>query len=168
MAAVEGRTPGGGITLRDVVGSIKAHASGGSIHAERLNGPAELETSGGRIEILDATGDLDVHTSGGSFDLKGIEGSVKAVTSGGNVLAELRSNRGIWLGTDGGEVTLLLPDNVHAWLDAQTSGGRAQSELPLSSTELAEPSHLRGAINGGGERIELRSSGGSIHVGYLG
>ena len=92
---------------------------------------------------------------------------MQAVTSGGSIDAEVRQNRGIILKTSGGTITLLLPENVRASIDAETSGGRAQSELALSSTELAERSHLRGAINGGGEQVVLRSSGGSIHVAAL-
>jgi hypothetical protein len=58
----------------------------------------------------------------------------------------------------------LATKNASASIDAKTSGGRVESELPLSSTELAEHAHLRGAINGGGEPVVLRTSGGSIHV----
>jgi DUF4097 and DUF4098 domain-containing protein YvlB len=163
-AAVEGKTSGGGITLRDVVGSVKVNTSGGSIRAERLNGPTELQTSGGSIDVMDSRGDLDARTSGGSIDLKSIEGRVTAATSGGSIDAEVHQNRGVVLKTSGGTIRLLLPENVRASIDAETSGGRVNSELPVSNTELAEHSHLRGAINGGGEQILLRSSGGSIHV----
>ena len=163
-ASVAGRTSGGAITLQDLIGSISVHTSGGSISAERLNGPAELQTSSGSIDIVDSTGDLDARTSGGSIDLKSIAGRVTAVTSGGSIVAEVHTNRGVFLKSSGGTITLLLPENVRASIDAQTSGGGAHSQLPLSSTELAERSHLRGAINGGGEPIFLRTAGGSIHV----
>jgi hypothetical protein len=166
-ASVDGKTSGGGITIRDVVGSVNVHTSGGGIRAERVNGATELRTSGGSIDIVDASGDLDARTSGGSIELKSIEGRVKADTSGGSIHAEVRTNHGVSLTSSGGSVTLLLPENVHASLDAKTSGGRAQSELPLSSTELDDHSHLRGAINGGGEQVFLRTSGGSILVGPL-
>jgi len=163
-ASVAGRTSGGGITLQDVTGSISVQTSGGSISAERLNGPTELRTSGGSIEIVGSSGDLDVRTSGGSIDLNSVDGKVKAVTSGGSVHAAVRVNRGVFVTTSGGTITLLLPGNAPASIDAQTSGGRAQSQLPLSSTELAKHSHLRGTLNGGGEQIFLRTSGGSINV----
>src|SRR5271166_4190340 len=145
-ASVKGKTAGGSITIRDVTGQIDAHTSGGNIDAERINGPTQLGTSGGSIDINDARGDLDVHTSGGS------------------VRAEVRINRGVDLSTSGGSITLLLSEDAGASIDAKTSGGRVESELPLSNTELAERSHLRGAINGGGEPVVLRTSGGSIDV----
>jgi DUF4097 and DUF4098 domain-containing protein YvlB len=164
---VRGSTSGGGIVVQDVTGSVKMHTSGGSIDAERLNGTTELGTSGGSISVADARGDLDAHTSGGGIRLKNIDGSVKADTSGGSVHAEMRSNRGISLSTSGGTISLLLPENVGASIDASTSGGRVSSELPFSGTESADHTHLRGAINGGGEQVLLHTAGGSIRLGPL-
>ena len=163
-ASVKGKTAGGSIAIRDVTGPIEVHTSGGNIDAERINGPTLLGTSGGSIDIDDSRGDLDVHTSGGSINLKITDGRVKADTSGGSVHAEVRVNRGVDLSTSGGSITLLLPENASASIDAKTGGGRVESELRLSSTELAEHAHLRGAINGGGEPVVLRTSGGSIDV----
>jgi hypothetical protein len=166
-APVRGTTAGGSIVVRDVTGSVRMHTSGGTIEAEHLNGATELGTSGGSISVADASGDLDAHTSGGGIELKNIDARVRADTSGGSVTAEVRSNRGISLSTSGGTISLLLPANVGASVNAWTSGGRVSSALPLSSTETADHSHLRGAINGGGEQVVLHTSGGSIHLGPL-
>jgi DUF4097 and DUF4098 domain-containing protein YvlB len=166
-APVRGATSGGSIVVRDVTGSVDMHTSGGSIDAEHLNGTTELGTSGGSISVTDASGDLDVHTSGGGIRLRNIDASVTAATSGGSVHAEMRSNRGISLSTSGGTIGLLLPENVGASIDASTSGGRVSSTLPLSSTEAADRSHLRGVINGGGKQVVLHTSGGSIDLGPL-
>jgi hypothetical protein len=166
-APVHGTTAGGSIVVRDVTGPVKMHTSGGGIDAERLDGNTELGTSGGSISVADAKGDLDVDTSGGGIRLKNIDGSVRAHTSGGSVHAEIRTNRGISLSTSGGTISLLLPENVGASIDASTSGGRVSSTLPFSSTETAEPAHLRGVINGGGQQVVLHTSGGSIHLGPL-
>jgi DUF4097 and DUF4098 domain-containing protein YvlB len=165
--SVRGTTSGGSIVVQDVTGPVKMHTSGGSIDAERLNGATELGTSGGSISVADARGDLDANTSGGGIRLKNIDGSVRAATSGGSVHAEMRSNRGISLSTSGGTISLLLPEKVGASIDAWTSGGRVSSELPFSGTETADRTHLRGAINGGGEQVVLHTSGGSIRLGPL-
>jgi DUF4097 and DUF4098 domain-containing protein YvlB len=165
---VRGTTAGGSIVVQDVTGSVKMHTSGGSIDAEHINGAIELGTSGGSISVTDTRGgDLDAHTSGGGIRLKNIDASVRADTSGGSVNAEIRSNHGISLSTSGGTINLLLPEDVGASVDASTSGGRVSSALPFSSTETAEPSHLRGAIHGGGQQVVLHTPGGSIHLGPL-
>ena len=166
-ASLHGTTSGGSVTIQDVSGSISARTSGGHIDASQLNGPTVLHTSGGSIEVADATGDLDLHTSGGSIHLERIDGKVQASTSGGTVEAKVLTNRGLSLVTAGGSIALQLPASVHGSIDAHTSGGHARSEIPLSKTEIASGNELRGALNGGGEPIFLRTSGGSIHVGPL-
>jgi DUF4097 and DUF4098 domain-containing protein YvlB len=166
-ASLHGRTSGGSIEIDDVTGSVSTHTSGGSIEASQLDGPTELRTSGGSIKVAHCTGDLDVRTSGGGIHLEDIDGRVTAKTSGGGIKAQVRSNRGISLKTSGGGITLLLPANVHASIDARTSGGRAKSAIPLSNTEIADRNRLQGEINGGGEPVLLRTSGGAIRIAAL-
>lgn len=161
-ASVRGRTSGGSIEIDDVVGSVDTHTSGGSIEASQLDGPTELHTSGGSIKVTHCTCELEVNTSGGGIHLEDIDGKVTAKTSGGGITAQVRSNRGISLKTSGGGITLLLPANVRASIDAL--GGRAKSSIPLTSTEIAADNRLQGEINGGGEPIFLRTSGGGIRI----
>jgi DUF4097 and DUF4098 domain-containing protein YvlB len=163
-APLHGRTFGGSITLNDVFGSIDTHTFGGSIDATELNGSTELRTFGGSIDVAHSTGDLDVHTAGGGIRLDDIDGRVTARTSGGSVIAKMRANRGMSLRTSGGGITLLLPADVRASIDAHTSGGSATSTIPLSSTRIAAHGRLRGDINGGGESIFLRTFGGGIQI----
>ncbi|HEX4049338.1 MAG TPA: DUF4097 family beta strand repeat-containing protein [Steroidobacteraceae bacterium] len=166
-ASTQGRTSGGSVTVDDVHGEVRMRTSGGRIEASELAGPADLRTSGGSIDVSGCTGDLTARTSGGSIRLERIDGSVQAYTSGGSVTAEVRSNRGVSLATSGGSIALLLPANAVGSLDAHTDGGRVESTIPLSSVVIASRNELRGAINGGGQQILLRTSGGSIRVGAL-
>lgn len=163
-ASVRGETSGGDIRLQDVAGTANVHTSGGDIDAERLDGAARLTSSGGDIHVADSTGDLDLRTSGGGIRIQNDDGSVHAHTSGGSIRAQLRANRGISLSTSGGSITLLLPQNVHASIDAETSGGGVTSDFSLSTTRIASGEHLLGTIGGGGAPISLQTSGGSIHL----
>src|SRR5882724_856846 len=147
--------------------SVELRTSGGSLDVRNVNAPVQGRTSGGGITVADVQGDLDAHTSGGGIHLKNIDASVRASTSGGGVHAEMRSNRGISLSTSGGPISLLLPANVGASLDARTSGGSVSSALPFTTTGTVDHSHLHGSINGGGEQVVLRTSGGGISVGPL-
>jgi hypothetical protein len=166
-AELRGSTSGGPIDLRDIAGPVDMHTSGGGVHAQNLKGSARLRSSGGPIDIGDVTGDLDVSTSGGGIDLTNIDGKINADTSGGGVDVEARSNHGISLSSSGGHIRLMLPSDIHGTLDAETSGGRVRTQIPLSTTELSESNHLRGQINGGGDRISLHTSGGGIEIGAL-
>lgn len=163
-ASVHARTSGGGARVRNVVGAVDVHTSGGSIDAERLDGPAELRSSGGGIAVRDSTGGLELRTSGGGIRLQNDDGRIHASTSGGSIRADLQSNRGISLATSGGDITLLLPRDTHASLDAESGGGSITSGFRLSTTESVSGNHLLGAIGGGGARIFLHTSGGNIDL----
>lgn len=164
-ASVHGNTSGGGIRLQNVTGEVKMHTSGGGVEAERVNGATELTSSGGPIDVTDSTGNLNLDTSGGGIRLQNDDGTVSAHTSGGGIRAELRSNQGINLSTGGGGITLLLPQNTHASVDAETSGGRVTCDFPVTTTQFGDGEHLQGTIGGGGAPISLHTSGGGIHLG---
>jgi len=163
-APVRGMTEGGGIIVRNVAGAINMHTSGGSIKAHGLEGPTKLTTSGGGIDVSDSLGDLDLRTSGGDIRIKNQDGMVYARTSGGSIRAELSGNRGVTLTTSGGGITLLLPQNTRASIEAQSSGGGVTSDFSLSTVQLSTGNHLLGTIGGGGPPIHLHTSGGGIHL----
>jgi len=158
------QTSGEGITLADTAGAAALHTSGGDISVKRLNGTLEARTSGGGIVAETVKGDVDAKTSGGDVRLVSVDGKVSARTSGGSVECSLvGANRGIEARTSGGSIELTLPTGTTGALDASTSGGDVSSDLPVTATAKS-PQHLSGPINGGGERIDLSTSGGSISV----
>jgi DUF4097 and DUF4098 domain-containing protein YvlB len=158
------RTGGGSIDLKDTVGSVKLNTSGGDITARNLDGTVGLRTSGGTISADKVRGDLDAHTSGGDVRLLNIDGRISGHTSGGSVRVSLAgANRGISATTSGGDVELLLPKDTTGNISASTGGGNIRTDLPVTTRVLKE-THLEGTINGGGQPIEARTSGGSIRL----
>jgi DUF4097 and DUF4098 domain-containing protein YvlB len=158
------RTGGGSIDLKDTVGSVKLNTSGGDITAMNLNGTVWLRTSGGRIIAENVQGDVDANTSGGDVRLLNIDGSIKGHTSGGNVRVSLKgANRGITATTSGGDVELILPRSTSANVSASTSGGDVTTDIPITTT-LTKTTRLEGTLNGGGQPIEARTSGGDVRL----
>ena len=158
------KTSGGNIDLRDVAGTAKLNTSGGDVTARNLNGGVSIRTSGGQITAEDVQGDVDANTSGGDVRLLNIDGGIKGHTSGGSVRVSLKgANRGIRATTSGGDVELILPRSTTGNLTASTSGGSVSTDLPVTTTSAKE-SRLDGTLNGGGEPIEARTSGGSIRL----
>ncbi len=158
------QTSGGSIELRDTAGVVALRTSGGDISARNLAGNAELRTSGGSIRVETIRGDVDANTSGGDVRLQNVDGKIAARTSGGSVHCSLvGANRGISATTSGGEIELSLPRATVANVEATTSGGEVTSELPVTSTRWGD-SHLEGSLNGGGQPIYARTSGGSISL----
>jgi DUF4097 and DUF4098 domain-containing protein YvlB len=158
------RTGGGSIELRDTAGSVKLNTSGGDITAKNLDGTVWLRTSGGGINVEKVRGDVDANTSGGDVRLLNIDGGIKGHTSGGNVRVSLAgANRGISATTSGGNVEVTLPRGTSGNVTASTSGGSVKTDIPVTTTVIKE-GRLDGTLNGGGQPIELRTSGGDIRL----
>jgi DUF4097 and DUF4098 domain-containing protein YvlB len=161
---VSARTSGGSIELRETVGSVKLNTSGGDVTARNLKGSVSVRTSGGQITVDNVQGDVEAKTSGGDVRLLNIDGSIKGHTSGGNVRVSLEgANRGISATTSGGNVELLLPRSTTGNVSASTSGGHVTTDFPVTTTVVKE-TRLEGTINGGGQPIEARTSGGDIRL----
>ena len=158
------KTGGGSIELRDTAGTVKLNTSGGDITAKNLNGTVWLRTSGGGINVDKVRGDVDANTSGGDIQLFNIDGGIKGHTSGGNVRVTLAgANRGISATTSGGNVEVTLPRGTSGNVTASTSGGSVKTDIPVTTTVIKE-GRLDGTLNGGGQPIELRTSGGDIRL----
>ncbi len=156
------RTSGGNLLARNVKGDFEGHTSGGEVRVESMEGSVNLHTSGGNVVVSKVKGDVDANTSGGDVRVVSVDGRIHAGTSGGSVRCELTgSNRGISATTSGGSVWLTLPKDTRGTLDAQSSGGHIDSDFSISTTHWSEH-RLNGEINGGGEEIYVRSSGGNI------
>jgi DUF4097 and DUF4098 domain-containing protein YvlB len=164
--ALDGGTSGGSIRVADCEGAIKVNTSGGGIDVTGGSGTLDGSTSGGSVNVKDFRGPAHVETSGGGINLENVTGRVDGSTSGGSILARLSSPAAeeVRFETSGGGVTVHVPETWAFNLDAATSGGGVSSDLPVTVVGKTERSSLKGAVNGGGKPMYLRTSGGSIHV----
>lgn len=163
---VDGRTSGGDVTVDGATGRVDVRTSGGGVRIGAVTSSVQARSSGGSIEVRRVTGDLYAHTSGGGIVVEDAMGAVDAETSGGSIRARLSQQpRGdSRMSTSGGGITLSVAPNVALDLDAHTSGGDVDSDIPVTILGKQSDSSLQGKINGGGPRLVLRSSGGGIHV----
>jgi hypothetical protein len=163
--SVKGGTSGGNIEIVTVEGPANLHTSGGNLRAEGINGKLDMETSGGEVEVATVTGDVDVSTSGGNIRLREVDGKVRAETSGGDINVKLKNaNKGIYVETSGGNIELAMAKNSNANIDASTSGGDVTCDLPITVSGKISESHIKGVINGGGQTVHARTSGGDIRI----
>ena len=178
---VEMQTSGGDVRAEQIEGNTRLGTSGGDIDVTRLTGELEAKTSDGYIHLTDIAGKVVARTSSGNVIASGIrgdsdlktsggdiratvDGKIAAHTSGGDVSAELvGANRGISVSSSGGDLTVRVPKNTAGELNASTSGGSVRTEIPVTTTEMGEHK-LTGTLNGGGNEIYARTSGGSIKV----
>jgi hypothetical protein len=159
------RTSGGSVKVEGINGDMVLRTSGGSISITDAQGGVEANTSGGSIQVRHLTGNLDARTSGGSINLEQIAGNVEARTSGGSINAEVISPaETISLRTSGGNIRIKVPQENGYDLDLDAN--RVYAEL-INFNGRAEKDRIVGDFNGGGTRIEAKTSGGSVRIEYL-
>lgn len=168
QGTVKARTSGGDLKFARIEGDLDARTSGGDIRLEEGTAKARLHTSGGNIVVQRAGGPTAVSTSGGSIELHSVQELLSASTSGGDIRAFITGpiKQDTELATSGGQVVVHVKPGVGFQLDASTSGGEVDAEgltLKIEKGGMGK-SKLVGAVNGGGPRLKLRSSGGDIKV----
>lgn len=162
--AFEFNTSGGDVKMANNLGNARVFTSGGNIEIKNHKGEIKAETSGGDIKIQNL-GNIDCETSGGDIDIIAENGSVNAETSGGDIeLKYWGSNKGIFCKTSGGDINCILPKNFKADVDLKTLGGEVDIDFANANTSKITHSKFFGKFNGGGEKIECSTTGGSIKV----
>ena len=171
-AAGDLKTFGGDIILGPVTGALTATTMAGDIRVESVGGAAAVDTAGGDIRIQRVGGSLDARTSGGDIIAPSVGGGVKAVTAGGDVRIGVVSRDikgGITIHNSGGDVSLSLPADCKADVELIVTGAdddRAiRSEFPdMSFSKRSGSQRATATLNGGGEKIVVRTTSGMIRL----
>ena len=161
---VSARSSGGPVQVEEIVGEVDLQTSGGSIIATEVRGSLRADTSGGPIRIFDVSGDVDAKTSGGPIVAHEITGRVRAETSGGPISVRWNHEPGGSLQTSGGSIQVEFSDEFGVDLDAETTGGRVHVSPGFTIRGRTEPNRIDGELNGGGQHLQIRTSGGGIRI----
>lgn len=173
---VELDTSGGSIRAGWALGPLSADTSGGNIYLAGSATRVEADTSGGNIEIEGSGGPIDADTSGGNIMIRGATGPVRADTAGGRIDVDLGSVTGsiggaVDLETAGGDVTVRIPAQLGVTINANlevSRRGRGDyriiTDFPLTIQEDDDSIVARGEVNGGGDRISLRTRNSDIYI----
>jgi DUF4097 and DUF4098 domain-containing protein YvlB len=167
------KTLGGDIEIGPVRGHLAAQTLAGNVRAISVAGAAKVETSGGDIQIGRVDGGLEARTGGGDIVVPIVVGAVNARTAGGDVriaVASPQLREGISLQSGGGDVNLTLPADFRGNLeltvtDADPSEISIRSDFPEISISRREGTvRGTGAVNGGGEKVRVQTTSGTIRL----
>lgn len=145
------------------------HTGDGAIRMHGISGTIEARTGDGTIEATDVDGSLIAHTGDGSVHVRGRLDGFDIETGDGGIEAELAPGSNIGSGwrvrTGDGHVTIKLPQDLRANLDAHTGDGSITVDMPITVEGVIKQSHdVHGKINGGGESLTIHTGDGSIHI----
>lgn len=161
-------TSSGAIKIRTAKGAVSAKNSGGDIRIEEAGAQVNARTSSGSIAIKVARGRAELRDSGGDIKIEQAHAAVQANTSSGTIAVGFVAppTEPCRLEVSGGGISVVLPKSAAVDLDAKTSGGKAESELPVTTTVQGQSRSgvLQGKINGGGPLLFLRASSGNIRL----
>jgi len=167
------KTLGGDIRIGPVIGDLAAQTLAGDVLAGSVTGFARVETSGGDIRLGRVEGWLRARTAGGDIVVPIAGGAVDAETAGGDVRIALVSRQlrnGVSIVSGGGDVTLTLPGDFRGDADltvteADPSEPAIRSDFPeISISRRDGTARATGALNGGGEKIRVQTSSGTIRL----
>lgn len=157
-------TSNGGVTLHPgLKGNAKLKSSNGALSIEGLEGSVYAKTSNGAIDIIDVIGDVEGITSNGSIKFRGAQLTKDVILSTSNGRIDVSTGELVGqryrLSTSNGSIDLTLPEGTGYDLDASTRSGRIKYNGKSSSERS-----VREPINGGGTKVEIETSNGSITI----
>lgn len=146
--SLELRNINGNMDVERIAGEIQAKTTNGNIYLEGVGGSVESKTTNGNITIGEANGYISARTTNGSIKARLVE----------------HDGRDMDLHTTNGGIQLALPSHLGITLEASTTNGSIRSDLPITVSGMMSKRHLSGEINGGGPRIKLKTTNGSIKL----
>jgi hypothetical protein len=176
----------GGLRLADIAGQVRAHTGSGSITLTRLRSSVRAHTGSGGIRgegigsgnraASPRTGnsyadtgaasdaDIDFQTGSGSIRVNDVHGAVRAHTGSGTIELEGQPT-GDWnMSTGSGGIVVRLPAQAAFYVNAHTSSGGIHTDRQVTTQGEVGKHDLRGSVNGGGFRLDLRTGSGSIRI----
>lgn len=127
----------------------------------------DASTVNGGVQIVGAQAAASASTIDGAVSVETSRGPVHGTTINGNVRAVIRGSQdsgAVHLTTVNGGITLELPAEADATIEARTLNGSIDSDFPLEVSGKFVGHHASGAIGHGGREIELRSVNGEIRL----
>lgn len=139
--------------------------SNGNIELRGVRGDPVIATSNGNITVSNVRGQVSASSSNGDLLISGAEGLGALRTSNGNIEAELQDIReNIEIRTSNGSISLLVNSDLALDFEAATSNGEISFSNLNIQTTLLEQTALIGIMNGGGRKVSLATSNGSIDL----
>lgn len=173
------KTYGGDIKIGNIGGDADVSTYGGSIIAKNISGNAKISTSGGDINLGGASGTVKAKTLGGDLMLHKVSGSIDATTNSGDVSVELTpvGNGRSRISSSNGMITLLVPENAKATIDARIrvrgnwSEGEEENQIrsdfkPQTYNKSEDGRSIKAnyILNGGGQNIVLETTNSDIVI----
>lgn len=172
----------GSIRAEAIEGRLVLSTTDGSVTGTRLGGDIQIRSGDGTIRLDHATGKIDLETTDGSIGIEAQPTVLRMRTGDGSIRANIEPDTKMtdnWeLTTSDGNVTVTLPGQFSAELDAETSDGSVRANHPLLTddrpTRRGEGEDrddrrerlraLKSKMGDGGKTFRIRTGDGTIRI----
>lgn len=171
---VQATTGDGSVELDGVNGTISLRSGDGSINARNAGGTLAARSGDGSITLNGIKGVVDANTGDGSIAVTGVLTGLRARSGDGSVAVHAQAGsttEADWdLSSGDGSITIDVPENFGAELEARTGDGRVHLDgvtLSNVSGEIAR-NRANGRLGAGGHAMRVRTGDGSISIRRVG
>jgi len=145
---------------------LNVHSGDGGVSARGLEGELEFTNGDGRLDLKDLDGVLRAHNSDGPVRVSGRFDVLEIHTSDGSLQVEARPGsqvRESWeIRSSDGSVNLKIPGDLAADVELHANDGSITTDIPIVVQGSWRRHDLEGKMNGGGNRISVHTSDGSL------
>jgi DUF4097 and DUF4098 domain-containing protein YvlB len=168
---------GGPLDLGEIMGTLNAHTGAGDVLVRAARVGGTISTDGGIVRLLYTGGATTLRSGGGDIVVRQAAGPIDAETRSGDITIDadpIQRTQRMSAHTLRGNVIVNLPARFGADIDATILTTDPDAEvlhsdfngLQIRKEQVGGKTrvHATGKINGGGERLELTTDDGTIHI----
>jgi Putative adhesin len=167
-ADLDVRTGDGSVEVQPVSGRLSISTGDGSITVDGLQGEIQLHTGDGSIRATGLAGQLKADTGDGQLNVRGRFDQLDLSTGDGGIEAVVEPGSKVekaWsLKSGDGGITLRVPEDLGAEIDAHTGDGHIELDKPISVTGSIGRSSVKGTLGAGGQPLRIHTGDGSIRL----
>lgn len=140
----------GSVSVSKVQGSVRASSGNGGVSVEDANGPVEARSGNGRISVTTSRGPVEASSGNGSIDVR---------------MNELSGAGDMTFSTGNGSISITVPSNFEAEVDASQPRGAIRSDFPITiESGRFGSGRIHGTIGKGGRRVRMSTGNGTIEI----
>ncbi len=143
------QTSNGKVTLSGFSNGVSVLTSNAQVILTATGGDAQIITTNGKVTVQVHSGGMSIQTSNGDIDCD---------------LALLPATKSAVLNTTSGKVTLRLPPDVSATIEATTTNGTVVITGYRVEYEEQSQNHIRARIGSGAAPVSITTSNGDIVI----
>jgi hypothetical protein len=157
----------GDVAVAGATAAVRASSGNGSVRVDAGATEVSASSGNGSVRVEGARSAVNASSGNGRIDVSTAAGPVTASSGNGDIrvsMASLRTPGDLTFSSGNGSVTLMLPENFGAELDATTGSGSIESAFAVTTSGRIGSGRLRGTIGSGGRKLRISTGNGRISL----